>query len=80
MRSMDFSAVSHLPMVFDDRKFVEAMIGNETDQIIAMALEDYAAIWEQSSAAETRTHRKDNAGRFAANTFLREVIKPSLDQ
>lgn len=77
---MDFGPVSHLPLVFDDRKFVEDMIGNESEQIIAMALEGYAAVWDEASAKEAKRHRKDNAGRFAANTFLREVIKPSLEK
>lgn len=77
---MDFGPVSHLPLVFDDRKFIESLIGDESQKIIAMALEDYAVVWRTASDNETRMHRKDNAGRFAANSFLREVIKPALDE
>lgn len=75
---MDFSSVNHLPLLPDDRKFIDKLIGKESEEIIFMALEDYEVIWIEAAAQEPVEHKKANVGRRAANTFLRTVVKPSL--
>lgn len=40
-----------------------------------VACEGYSKVWQAAYDAEPKPHCKENAGRFAANTRLREYIK-----
>lgn len=67
-----------LPMLHEDRRFVHQILRAQQEWIIQAALEDYKLVWEEASELEPIPHKKDNAGRRAANVFLRTVIWPSL--
>jgi hypothetical protein len=63
-----------LAVIRDDRLFIEACIAGKTHDEIIELLSQYRSHWLEAVTAERSTHCKDNAGRFAANTWLRENV------
>ena len=59
----------------DDIKFLEKNLP-ELKAHRTMMLERYRQIWEQAAAAEALPHKKQNAGRSAANIWLRTGATP----
>ncbi|WP_299313477.1 hypothetical protein [uncultured Halomonas sp.] len=55
----------------DDWKFVRGLIHHAPDNVIPALLCAYLAIWRHAAMNEHKSHRKDNAGRKAANSRLR---------
>lgn len=62
-----------LPMVKEDHAFCERCLAGLTEKEMNSALAMYRQIWLEAQDREPRAYKKDNAGRFAANTFLREL-------
>lgn len=67
-----------LALLPEDRRFIEKILAGQPPQIIDAALEDYKKVWQSACDAEPHEHKKDNKGRRAANTFLREIVWPSI--
>lgn len=67
-----------LPLLREDIKFIETALRGQHPDIVNAALEDYALVWRKAAAVEPVEHIRANAGRRAANTFLRVVICPSF--
>ena len=62
-----------LPRVPGDRQFIEARTRHRRDR--PALLTEYACRWHEAAAAEPVPHRRANAGRRAANAWLREVTQ-----
>lgn len=67
-----------LPLLREDKAFIEGILNYQPRLIVSAALEDYEKTWRKASQEEPIAHKKDNTGRRAANMFLREVIQPAL--
>lgn len=67
-----------LGMLTGDKWFLFENLKSCDPAILSAALEDYKKVWLQAEEAEPVEHMKQNAGRRAANTFIREVVCPSL--
>lgn len=67
----DPSPLGGLPLLREDRQFLDARTRyhRNPDDL----LRDYARVWREAADAEPVEIRKANAGRFAANSWLREV-------
>ena len=63
-----------LPLLPDDKKWLRHILTDGEPQIVRALLLRYADIFLQCSDAEPVKHRKDNAGRRAANTWIRQEI------
>ncbi len=55
----------------DDWQFVRSLIHHAPDNVIPALLRAYLATWRHAAMNEHKEHRKDNAGRKAANSRLR---------
>ena len=62
-----------LPLLREDREFIEARTLYRRDR--ASLLIEYAERWREAAAAKFVPHRQANAGRRAANAWLREVTR-----
>ena len=61
-----------LALVRDDRIFIEAILARFRNRNRHAILTEYRAQWlAAASSPELRSPQRDNAGRFAANTWLR---------
>jgi hypothetical protein len=61
-----------LPLVRDDRIFIEGILARYQNRNRHATLLEYRARWLAAAGApELKEHQRDNAGRFAANTWLR---------
>ena len=63
--------LSELPLLREDRQFVQARTMNRRDR--ERVLTEYARHWREAAAAEPMEIRKANAGRRAANAWLRDA-------
>ena len=54
----------------DDLPFLQQYLPSERGPRL-VAMQEYRQIWEQAAAAEPLPQKKENAGRKAANTWLR---------
>lgn len=61
-----------LPLHRDDLKFFESLTHHAPSDVLLLLRFEYIRAWKAAAAAEPYSHRKDNAGRFAANTMIRE--------
>lgn len=67
-----------LNLLWEDKRFIEKCLAGQSEWLTREALKDYKLVWLEAANKEPAEHKKDNAGRRAANTFLREIICPSL--
>lgn len=67
-----------LNLLPEDRRFIEKILAGQPAWIVEAALKDYEITWRAAADNEPAPHKKDNAGRRAANTFFREIVWPSL--
>lgn len=67
-----------LPLLYEDKRFLHDHLKLQPESIVEAALEDYKHIWLEAAEAEPVEHKKSNAGRRAANTFMRTIVWPSL--
>lgn len=66
----EFFRAQGLHMLAEDLAFLRWHLPKPTTARHA-AVREYVAIWLRAAEAEPLPHRKDNRGRFAANTWLR---------
>ena len=64
-----------LAIIYDDRQFIERLVAGKPPEDITELLSEYRIYWMKAADAEPRHHCKENAGRFAANTWLRNECK-----
>lgn len=60
-----------LPLNRDDWNYVKRFLLGRSHSAVADILAQYRNAWETAAQAEPLPHRKENAGRFAANVWLR---------
>jgi hypothetical protein len=61
-----------LPLLWDDQVWIDGLIRYRSEQERQILLSEYRAQWLAAAAApELKSYQRDNAGRFAANTWLR---------
>lgn len=63
-----------LPLVPDDRRFIENLLRRIRPDTRRDALLQYREIWKAAADGELKVHRKANAGRRSANTWIRELM------
>jgi len=64
-----------LELLWDDEKWLEQTCAGVPKPDLEITLKRYIEIWLTSMIEEPMDHKKQNAGRFAANTFLREFME-----
>ena len=58
----------------DDLPFLQKHLPRDRKRRL-VALQQYKVLWEEAALAEPANHKKQNAGRFVANTWLRTVAR-----
>lgn len=64
-----------LGLLLDDKKWLRKICAKGEKATLREVLKQYAELWLSSMNEEPLTHKKQNVGRFAANTFLREFME-----
>jgi hypothetical protein len=64
-----------LPLNKDDEQYLVVLLRGIEDFAQAGLLHRYALAWKAAHDAEPASHRKENAGRRAANTIIRQEAK-----
>ena len=59
----------------DDLKWVNQQLAQLPTAYRAKACAAYSKVWQEAHDAEQKLHCKENAGRFAANSRLREYVQ-----
>ena len=67
---------SEVPLVPDDRVYVWARLMTLPPGGVESVARRYVHRWHEAAGAEPKPHRKDNAGRRAANRGLLYLVKP----
>ncbi len=67
----DYCATSGLQLLLDDSRFILGRLPYEV-QARLRAMDEYMRVWRQAASEEPIQHKKQNTGRHAANTWLRE--------
>jgi hypothetical protein len=63
--------VHDLPLLPDDKLFLSDLLHSKTEAEQSKMLVEYRRQWDLASTVEVLAHRRDNAGRRAANTRIR---------
>ena len=71
----DADPLSDLPLLIDDKKFIERQIRYLSQTNRTRILDCYHRAWTKAQDREHDVIKKDNAGRRRANTFLRRYIQ-----
>jgi len=61
-----------LKLLADDKDWLQSIGYGRVDEEL---LEQYIKIWLDAMNKEQDNNRKQNSGRFAANTFIREILE-----
>jgi hypothetical protein len=61
-----------LPLLPEDARHVNGTLAYRPQESIHQLLTQYLEVWIQAAAEEPREQKKENAGRRAANSWLRE--------
>ena len=61
-----------LPLLADDHRHITAQLRRHPQQRRTAVLNEYRRVWLAAAEQEAIEHRRDNAGRRAANIWLRE--------
>ncbi len=69
-----FAVLADLPLLHDDKKFIEEQIKFLSHTNQRNLLIWYRRIWIQAQERERNVTRKENTGRRRANSFLRRYI------
>jgi hypothetical protein len=64
-----------LELLYDDKKWIREISKGVLNTILVDLLEKYSQLWQSTMDNEPLDYKKQNVGRFAANTFLREAIE-----
>lgn len=65
-----------VPLVKEDREYVWARLMTLPPTNVEAVARRYVQRWTEAAAAEPRSHRKENAGRRAANQSLLALVRP----
>jgi len=65
-------AALRVELLPDDARYLLALLPYPRKKRLG-ALNQYVALWQQAAEQEAVEHRKQNAGRLAANTWLRSL-------
>jgi len=68
-----WEAAEDLPLLPDDKQFLTDFLQGKTHADKSALLAGYRRQWDEASSGETQEHRRDNAGRSAANRWIRRV-------
>lgn len=67
--------VGRLPLLREDGLFVEEQMKRVVSVPKRLQLaEKYRTHWQQAAGEQSISYRKENSGRFAANSFLRQEV------
>lgn len=69
-----FDILDGLPLLFDDRKFIEAQVQFLSHNKKVSVLEWYRRIWLKAQSRDRNIIRRENTGRRHANSFLRRYL------
>lgn len=67
-----------VPLVKDDRAYVWARLMTLSPSAVEAAAKRYVHRWHEAAVAEPKEHRKENAGRRAANRGLLSLVQPVI--
>ncbi|MCL7939158.1 hypothetical protein M8009_02405 [Halomonas sp. ATCH28] len=67
---------AQVPLIPDDRRYVWSRLATMPPQAMEKAARRYVQTWTDVAGDEPKPHRKDNAGRRAANRTLLALIRP----
>ena len=76
-KSWDLGELDGLALLIEDRRFIEARTFERHDKVFL--LRRYREVWLAAAASQPLTHKKDNAGRRAANMWLRDRTSKTSD-
>lgn len=62
-----------LRLLLDDIRFIDELTFGMSDTEVSVLLKEYRDRWIRAMDGESKPHARDNAGRFAANTWLRKT-------
>lgn len=62
-------------LLAEDRRFIRLRLATQQHGDAMQLAEGYSAAWEQAAMQEQRTHVKNNAGRQAANRWLKRALE-----
>lgn len=61
-------------LLAEDRRFIRLRLATQPNSEAMRLAEGYSAAWEQAAMEEQRAHVKNNAGRQAANRWLKRQL------
>lgn len=64
-----------IKLIHDDKKWLKTICYKVQSFRLKMILEEYINYWIEAMYQEPIQYKKQNAGRFAANTFMREAFE-----
>ncbi len=64
-----------VPLLRDDREYVWARLATLPPQAIERVAKRYVRTWVEAAEAEPKPHRRENAGRRAANMTLLALVR-----
>lgn len=70
----DFAKLKGIHLLKDDIEFIKRMLNLIPYNERRATLQRYSEIWLSGIVNCDIVYRKQNAGRFAANTYLRELV------
>jgi hypothetical protein len=70
-------ALNVLPLLSADRNYIRDKLGGRPSMERADLLAGYRMAWEEGARGQPEA-RRDNAGRAAANTWLRQIVEGRL--
>lgn len=71
---------SEVPLVPDDRIYVWARLKTLPPDGVEAVARRYVQRWHEAADAEPKPHRKENAGRHAANRGLLSLVQPVIER
>lgn len=64
-----------LDLLNDDKKWLEKLLTNVPAEKLSFLLNEYEHKWHEGVRNEVDEHKKQNKGRYAANSWIREKIE-----
>lgn len=65
-----------LPLLREDREYIWARLATLPPQAMEKTARRYVQTWTDAANTEPKSHRKENAGRCAANRTLLALVRP----
>jgi len=67
-------SLENLPLLPEDKTFLLRLLQGKSNAMWQRLMEGYRQVWHEASDREPVPHRRDSAGRRAANTWIRHEI------